>query len=67
MFVKNWIRKSYNIPEKESIPTKLLMPASLIVALVNTTAVMPLDCVKTHMEKVDPTSTYLKTFKNIYS
>lgn len=43
------------------------MPASVIVALVNTTVVMPFDCVKTHMEKVDPTSTYLKTFSNIYS
>lgn len=28
---------------------------------------MPLDCVKTHMEKVDPTSTYLNTFKTIYT
>lgn len=65
--MKNWIRRTKNIPEKESIPTKFLMPASLIVALVNTTAVMPFDCVKTHMEKVDPTSTYLKTFKTIYS
>ena len=27
---------------------------------------MPFDCVKTHMEKVDPTSTYLNTFKTIY-
>ena len=36
------------------------------MALVNTAIVMPLDCVKTHMEKVDPTSTYLNTFKTIY-
>ena len=27
---------------------------------------MPLDCVKTHMEKRDPTTTYLKCFKVIY-
>lgn len=34
--------------------------------MVNTAIVMPLDCVKTHMEKVDPTSTYINTFKTIY-
>ena len=27
---------------------------------------MPLDCVKTHMEKVNPHSTYLNAFKSIY-
>jgi hypothetical protein len=42
------------------------MPASLLVAMVNTAIVMPFDCVKTHMEKVDPTSTYVNTFKTIY-
>jgi len=41
--------------------------SSLLVALVNTTIVMPLDCVKTHMEKVDPSSTYIQSFRNIYS
>ena len=43
------------------------MPASAFVALVNTTLVMPLDCVKTHMEKVNPNSTYASAFKSIYS
>jgi len=28
---------------------------------------MPLDCVKTHMEKVDPTKSYASAFKSIYS
>ncbi len=42
------------------------MLTSVIVALINTTMVMPLDCVKTHMEKVDPTTTYLRTFSSIY-
>ena len=37
-----------------------------MVALTNTSVVMPLDCVKTHMEKRDPTSTYLNTFRTIY-
>ena len=34
--------------------------------MVNTAIVMPFDCVKTHMEKVDPTQTYINTFKAIY-
>lgn len=55
-----------NIPEKAEIATKFLIPASMVVALVNTTLVMPFDCVKTHMEKRDPTQTYLNTFRNIY-
>ena len=43
------------------------MPASVFVAIVNTTMVMPLDCVKTHMEKVNPNSTYRGAFSAIYS
>ncbi len=27
---------------------------------------MPFDCVKTHMEKRDPTKTYLQTFQAVY-
>ena len=38
----------------------------MVITLINTTLVMPFDCVKTHMEKRDPTSTYLQTFRNIY-
>ena len=65
--VKKQIRRIFNIPDNTEIPTKFLIPASVIVALVNTSLVMPFDCVKTHMEKRDPTSTYLNTFRNIYS
>jgi hypothetical protein len=57
--VKQILRKAYGIPSTDQIPTRLLVPASLVVALINCAIVMPLDCVKTHMEKVDPTSTYL--------
>jgi hypothetical protein len=67
LLVKKQIRKIMNIPEKSEIPTRFLIPASVIVALVNTSLVMPFDCVKTHMEKRDPTSTYLNTFRNIYN
>ena len=40
---------------------------SLCVAAVNTSLVMPLDCVKTHLEKVAPQSTYRGAFQAIYS
>ena len=33
---------------------------------MDTAMVMPFDCVKTHMEKRDPTQTYVNTFKIIY-
>ena len=42
------------------------MPASAIIALLITTIIMPLDCVKTHLEKVNPSNTYLGAFKEIY-
>lgn len=66
LYIKTTLRRVYQIKKEESIPTRLLMPASLLVAMVNTAIVMPFDCVKTHMEKVDPTSTYVNTFKTIY-
>ena len=31
-----------------------------------TTVVMPFDCVKTHMEKYNPTSSIIETFRKIY-
>lgn len=58
LFIKKYIRKSYQIPDNESIPTHLLFRASAFVAVVNTTMVMPFDCVKTHLEKVGPSDTY---------
>ena len=39
----------------------------MVVALVNTCFVMPLDVVKTHMEKVNPTASYLEAFRKIYT
>ena len=42
------------------------MPGAIMVALGNTVMVMPFDCAKTHMEKHDPTVTYLNTFRNVY-
>ena len=52
--------------ESETIQAKYLMPASVFVAIINTTMVMPLDCVKTHMEKKSPNSTYREAFRVIY-
>ena len=52
--IKNRIRYFYDINKDTPIPASLLMPASAVVALVNTCMVMPLDCVKTHLAKVNP-------------
>jgi len=38
------------------------MGGSIVVALVNTAMATPLDCIKTHLEKVDPSMTYVETF-----
>ena len=43
------------------------MFASCFVAFCNTTIVMPIDCVKTHMEKVNPSSSYAGALRAIYS
>ena len=67
LLVKHVIRKVFNIKKTEEISTKFLIPASFCVAFVNTTLVMPLDCVKTHLEKVNPSETYLNSFKVIYN
>jgi hypothetical protein len=66
-FAKTKIRKLLGIENKHKIPASYLLPASVLVALVNTSCVMPLDCVKTHMEKVNPQSTYIGAFTSIYN
>ena len=58
--VKKAIRNRYEIKESESIPIRYLLPASAIVAMVNTTLVMPFDCIKTHLEKVNPSGNYIE-------
>ena len=52
------IRSALSLRSDEEISSWYLIPASSIVAIANTSLVMPFDCVKTHMEKVNPTSTY---------
>jgi hypothetical protein len=42
------------------------MPASAVVAIVNTSICMPFDCLKTHLEKVNPETTYFGAIKEIY-
>lgn len=66
LFVKKQIRKAKGIPDNENIPVSYLVPASALVALVNTSIVMPFDCVKTHMAKVNPECSYLAAFHEIY-
>ena len=57
--VKQAIRRVYSIPDSDKIPVNLLMPASGLVAIVNTVLVMPFECVKTHLEKINPSNTYV--------
>ena len=64
--VKSYIRSALGLKAEQEIPTRYLMVASCVVALANTALVMPLDCVKTHMEKVDPSSSYVGAFSTIY-
>ena len=66
LLAKSLIRRRMQIAETQQIPTRYLMPASFAVALINTCFVIPFDCVKTHMEKKDPTLTYINTFRTIY-
>ena len=56
-----------NLRDDEEISAYYLIPASVIVAFVNTSLVMPFDCFKTHMEKVNPTSTYAEAARAIYN
>lgn len=64
--VKKLIRRHYGIADSAQIPTRYLVPASVVVAIVNTVIVMPLDCVKTHLEKVNPSATYRSAVVQIY-
>jgi hypothetical protein len=66
LFLKTKIRRHLAISESEIIPAKILLASSCLVALVNTVVVMPLDCVKTHLEKVNSSQTYMKAVKEIY-
>lgn len=52
--VKVMLRKHYRIADSENIPTRYLLPGSLVVALINTMFVMPFDAVKTYFQKFDP-------------
>ena len=56
-----------DLRDDEEISTKYLVPASVIVAFTNASLVMPFDCIKTHMEKVNPTSSYIGAAQAIYN
>ena len=64
--VKSFIRRRFGIADSEAISPWLLFPASAVVAFVNTLLVMPLDCIKTHLEKVNPATSYIGAAKSIY-
>jgi hypothetical protein len=54
LVVKSFIRQRLGLTKEDKIKPRWLIPASVVVALVNTSLVMPLDVVKTHMEKKEP-------------
>ena len=56
-----------NLRDDEEISPVYLIPGSAIVAFANTSLVMPFDCIKTHMEKVNPTSSYGGAVQAIYN
>ena len=66
LLVKSYIRYRLELKDSETIPARYLFPASVVVAAANTTIVNPFDCVKTHMEKVNPMSTYTGAVGTIY-
>jgi len=67
LIVKLSLRKCYKIPDSEKIPTKLLLPGSIIVAIFNTFCVMPFDAVKTFFQKVNPKAKWFEAVQGIYA
>eukprot|EP00347_Sterkiella_histriomuscorum_P012923 403366706 len=67
LLVKQTLRKYYQIKDNENIPTRYLLPGSLVVAIINTICVMPLDAVKTFFQKVDPTASWVDAVREIHS
>ena len=55
-----------NLDPKQEIPSRYISLGAIAIALLNTTLVLPFDCVKTHLEKRDPTQTYINSFRTIY-
>ena len=48
LFMKQKIRKIKRIEDDQIIPSKFLLPASMMVAVVSTVIIMPLDNLKTN-------------------
>lgn len=66
LVMKTSLRKFYNIPDDKSIPTHYLVAGSIFVALVNSFCVMPLDAMKTTMQKFDPLMSIRDSAKLVY-
>ena len=50
LFMKTKIRKFYEIKDNEIIPTRFLVPTSMILAVISTVIIMPLDNLKTNKQ-----------------
>jgi len=65
LFLKTKIRKHLNLREDEKIKSRYLIPASILIALINCGFAMPFDVLKTQLEKVDSTKNYKNSFKYV--
>jgi hypothetical protein len=69
--LKQAVRKIKNIPEEDSIPTKYLMVASVVGAVISTIIIMPFDSLKTNQQLYDKQGAqqerYSEISKRIYA
>ena len=66
LFMRSSLRNIYKVPDNESIPSRLLMPASMVVAVFSTFIIMPFDTLKTHKQLWETTGqTHVKGYKEI--
>lgn len=66
LYIKKLIRKHFEIPDNQNIPSRYLVVGSFFVSLINVMCVMPFDAMKTMMQKVKPTSTLWDTVSNVF-
>ena len=66
LFIKKLIRRHFEIPENQNIPSRYLMVGSFFVSLINVMCVMPFDAMKTMMQKAKPTASIWETVSSVF-
>ena len=81
LIVRTNVRKIYQIPDNQNIPSKILIPASTLIAVMSTIIIMPFDNLKTQQQlwsrkfvatenisdaKGNKKAGYLDIIKNVY-